>query len=755
MTLSRRASLALLSTMIAATLLAGAVAAVPARASSSGVSALGVGELSSGEPVPSLEPRATDRLWRELTRRAQPLSFSTRQAECRPARILFYAPTDWLRLATMLAANASPCAEYYVSVPPLTSDKTRPRPNQANLIRALGPRFHALAEIHMNGWRGWVSANGASWHDAGVEARRRMAAAGYDAALGDTWAVNELSSAVRRGAGAARAEARDFVRGLFEGDGSVPQARGVVWIVGVAQNVPDLRDYRARLQTWMLEQDFWVDMNAFVSDWSLEAYGDARLFGVPEAGLAERRDALNDYLQHQLALARKAPPEAGAARTYLDRAYSPLANAAWQWDASFGNTAVPVDVMQSYVSTQVYAMRSYAARSGDVDRFGFAWAPRNLDGALPGVFARQARDLLDRLATAIRDSGEIVDPADPGVQACGPIGSNLWCAANVDGARASTVWKSFATWVQASLAFTTAPQTLPAGTASGAITLQLQQGRFAVLPDADVVVTVSSDSPRGELALSPEGPWAPTLTVTIPAGASGSPELFYRDTRAGTSVLTASAAGYATATQAETILGGPPVGVAIEPETVTVVAGSSQELTVSGIDAFGNAVPVTDATWTLAPGTPGSLSSTTGRTVTFTATAPGSGSIAVGVETASGPLTSVVEVTVTPQPGVRVASVTYRRVGPRLRVDVAVVDADGKAVPRATVRVLVRRNGGRHLVAARRTGTRGKTAFRPAARPGCFTTRITRVSAPARRWNGKTPSNRFCIQPKRPKRSTG
>ncbi|MDH4176584.1 MAG: hypothetical protein OEV72_03320, partial [Thermoleophilia bacterium] len=83
MTLSRRASLALLSTMIAATLLAGAVAAVPARASSSGVSALGVGELSSGEPVPSLEPRATDRLWRELTRRAQPLSFSTRQAECR------------------------------------------------------------------------------------------------------------------------------------------------------------------------------------------------------------------------------------------------------------------------------------------------------------------------------------------------------------------------------------------------------------------------------------------------------------------------------------------------------------------------------------------------------------------------------------------------------------------------------------------------------------------------------------------------
>ena len=55
--------------------------------------------------------------------------------------------------------------------------------------------------------------------DAGVEARRRMAAAGYDAANGDTWAINEFPSSVRRDDGTARSDAREFVRGLYEGDG--------------------------------------------------------------------------------------------------------------------------------------------------------------------------------------------------------------------------------------------------------------------------------------------------------------------------------------------------------------------------------------------------------------------------------------------------------------------------------------------------------------------------------------------------------
>src|SRR4029077_16476850 len=65
-------------------------------------------------PVASLEPAATAKLWRELgtTRSRQ----ARAQADCRPLRAVFYTATDYLRLATKLAANASPCAEYYVSI---------------------------------------------------------------------------------------------------------------------------------------------------------------------------------------------------------------------------------------------------------------------------------------------------------------------------------------------------------------------------------------------------------------------------------------------------------------------------------------------------------------------------------------------------------------------------------------------------------------------------------------------------------------
>ena len=43
--------------------------------------------------------------------------------------------------------------------------------------------------------------NNSTWFDAGVEARQRMAAAGFDVSKGDTWAVNEFPSSVRVGHG--------------------------------------------------------------------------------------------------------------------------------------------------------------------------------------------------------------------------------------------------------------------------------------------------------------------------------------------------------------------------------------------------------------------------------------------------------------------------------------------------------------------------------------------------------------------------
>ncbi len=309
-------------------------------------------------PVASLQPTATAKLWHRLVQRRHTAAFA---ADC--MRLVFYAPTDWLRLATKLAANQAPCAQYYVSIPPLAADKTNFRPDQPWRIRALGTNFHAVAEISYNGWGSWVAENGASWYAAGVEARSRMAAQGFDVAAGDTWAMNESSSAVRTGTGAARQNLRDLVRGLYDAGGKGPSVKGAVFVVGVGQPATNLSTYKGTLQKWYADSAFWGDMAAYVSDWSQELYGDIRNYAVPGASLDTRRDQLNAWLQHPLTLVRAGPEDVATARSFLQAAYSPIANAAWPYasGAGFGWTDVPFDQMQDYVSSPPKAARSRTA----------------------------------------------------------------------------------------------------------------------------------------------------------------------------------------------------------------------------------------------------------------------------------------------------------------------------------------------------------------------------------------------------------
>ena len=370
-----------------------------AAAAGTGASA----EPATTPPVPSLEPAKTAALWSRLVsthaRQAAPA------AECRPLRAVFYAASDWLRLATKLAATPSPCAEYYVSVPPLVADKTTFRRDQAWRIRALGSNFHAMAEIHFATWTRWVQSTGNSWHAAGVTARDRMAAAGYDVALGDTWALNELTSAVRRGDGNSRTNIREFLRGLYEGDGSRP-TRGAALVIGFGQRTADVSAYQNTLQGWLADTSFWTDMATYVSDWSQEVYGDLRSHAVPGSDVSSRREYLNDYLQHKLVLAGAGPAEIEPARAYLREAYSPLANGAWPRETAWGWTMVPFEQMAAYVSGQVDAMRSFSVSAGQArDHWGFAWAPRNTTGLPNADFAAQTGQILDRMAAAIRDSG--------------------------------------------------------------------------------------------------------------------------------------------------------------------------------------------------------------------------------------------------------------------------------------------------------------------------------------------------------------
>src|SRR5436305_3114493 len=64
----------------------------------------------AARPVPSLTPAATQKLWRAEVARVRTQPRVLADAACKPARAVFYAQTDWLRLATKLAQQPSPCA---------------------------------------------------------------------------------------------------------------------------------------------------------------------------------------------------------------------------------------------------------------------------------------------------------------------------------------------------------------------------------------------------------------------------------------------------------------------------------------------------------------------------------------------------------------------------------------------------------------------------------------------------------------------
>lgn len=483
------------------------------------------------QPVPSHQPALTRALWTKLVQRRP--TFRLQAAGCAAVRAVFYTADDWLRLATKLAANASPCAQYYISIPPLAADKTNFRPAQPAQIRALGPQFHVLAEISYNGWTNWVAQNNSTYYAAGVEARRRMAAQGFDVSSGDSWIVNELSSALRANTGTSRQKIRDLVRGLYDGDGSVPRVKGGVYVIGLSQATSDLASYKLNLQSWLADAPFWNDMTAYVADWAQEVYGDARAYAVAGSTPDTRVAYLNDYLQHPVALAGAAPGDAATGAAYLMRSYLPLGNAAWAYQSGFGYTDVPADVMKDYVTAQVAAMRSY--RGGG--RLGFAWSPRMPDGSSwTPEFTSQTADLLDRIAAAIHDSDGSASP-------CGAA----WCTGTLDGSAFTDAWKSFSTWSYPSLAFNAAPVGVTTGQPAQ-LSVQLQQAGLAQSASAALTVTFTSSSPSAQFAPAADGPWTSSLPVAISAGASTA-GVYVRDARAGSILVTASAAGWEPATQ--------------------------------------------------------------------------------------------------------------------------------------------------------------------------------------------------------------
>jgi hypothetical protein len=686
-------------------------------------------------PVPSLEPAKTAALWKSLVA-PQPKPAQA-QAVCRPLRAVFYAASDWLRLATKLAAARSPCAEYYVSVPPLVADKTQFRRDQASRIRALGPSFHAMAEIHFTTWSRWVASTGSSWFTAGVTAREHMAEAGYDVSQGDTWSLNELTTAVRRGDGNARANVREFMRGLYEGDGSRP-TRGDVLVVGFGQRTSDLTAYQNTLQNWLADTSFWTDMSTYVSDWSQEVYGDLRAHAVPGEPVPVRREFLNDYLQHKLVLASAGPGAIEAARSYLQAAYSPLANAAWPRETAWGWTMVPVDQMAAYISAQVDALRYFSATTGQTrDHWGFAWAPSNTTGMSAGDFATQTGQLLDRLAAAIQDSGEATDPETSGTRACGTPPDDSLCSVDIIGASHNGAWRSFRTWTQPLLAIAPPSQSVAAGAPSppSTVTLTTTAGT-PVTVGPPLAVTLRSSSARGAFATTPDGPWTTTLALSVGPGVAGT--YYYRDTLAGAATVTASAVGATAGTQAVTVTAGPPARVVVESGPIGVPVRASRSFSATVRDAFGNPVTAT-VTWSVIPRELGSITAK-GNTATFTAARI----VEAGTVTAAaGPtIAARVPVRVLPAP-MRVRLVTAKATGRGILAIVATVDGSGRPVSRSRLKV-VAEGTSRQVSAGGTTGAAGKARVALVAGPGCYTVTVTRARSQGFVWDGHAPRKRVC-----------
>jgi hypothetical protein len=421
-----------------------------------GVATLVVAECSGQEPVASLDPAAeadpptAAALAAKATavEAAMP-SPAELPAYCRVhANVYFYTSTDWLRLGQRLQANESPCVDYWISIPPLAADKTAPRCLQDDLVRALGPRFHVMAELHFAGWnKWWTSVPGRTPAQAGAEFVRKWQECGY-LQDGETWALNEMHSGIRGAVPGARANMLQFLDAVHDSSAD----KGVAWVIGVGQQTANLGDYKSSLEAWFQDAPFWAGMDRDLDVWGQEAYPDMRYWGVADASREARTTNLDLYLEHPLLLAENAPAPASAAVDFLDRTYVPLGSAAWQYTSGFGNTNFSADQMERFVSEQTYAVKHFSSTRPHLapgGRFALAWAPNNptCDGKPctdPKVFAQETQSILDRLASAIRESYELGGGSQMG--ACGEPGDRTWCSADVDGAAFNPLWASFPAW---------------------------------------------------------------------------------------------------------------------------------------------------------------------------------------------------------------------------------------------------------------------------------------------------------------------
>jgi hypothetical protein len=256
-------------------------------------------------------------------------------------------------------------------------------------------------------------------------------------------------------------------------------------------------------------------------------------------------------------------------------------------------------------------------------------------------------------------SGASPDPSATGT-------GKVWLANQYSlagGTTSSTAWRTWLFGVTpastpppaATLTFATPPQTLTAGQPSA----PTQVGLTTAQPD-DVAVSVASSSMNGQFAESTAGPWSSTLQLTITSGQTTSPPFYYRDTHAGSSTLTASASGFTSVTQTETVSAAPLQTITVSPHDASLTVGDSQTFNASGADEFGNPVSVAAASWTTTA--PGTLTTTSGAATTFAAASVGSGLVQAAIGSVSDSATLTVTSQTIPAPTGVTATLRGKRI---------------------------------------------------------------------------------------------
>lgn len=176
------------------------------------------------------------------------------------------------------------------------------------------------------------------------------------------------------------------------------------------------------------------------------------------------------------------------------------------------------------------------------------------------------------------------------------------------------------------LVFVTSPHTFEAGGQSGVMRVEARD-------DYDNPSAVAADQDIDLSSTSGSGSFVPASTVTMAAG-TDTVSFYYSDTTAGTSMVTAAAAGqgWSAAEQQVTVGAAQPTALAVSPESAAAVAGEYTRFTITIEDDFGNPSPAPAVqTITLFPDI-GAFYETGNHTVAITSFAISSGDTTAEVD---------------------------------------------------------------------------------------------------------------------------